>query len=83
MTCEHKESPCPVCAGLDLYKPRIFPCTAGEMKKKLCLDGVDCWCKPDLETENRRMLTALEAISDIATDMLDPVRRAGPTRPKA
>ena len=32
----------------------------------------------DLKTENRRMLTAFEAISKIACDMLDPVKRAGP-----
>ena len=33
----------------------------------------------ELENENRRMITAFEAIALIANDMLDPVRRAGPT----
>ena len=32
-----------------------------------------------LETENRRMLTAIEAMNRIATDMLDPVKRRGPS----
>lgn len=35
----------------------------------------------ELERENRRMITAFEALSSIVNDMLDPVRRAGPGRP--
>ncbi len=31
-----------------------------------------------IQNENRRMLTAFESIKRIASDLLDPVRRAGP-----
>lgn len=34
--------------------------------------------KRDLRRENERMLTALESINRIVTDMLDPERRRGP-----
>lgn len=34
-----------------------------------------------LTLENHRMLTAIEAMLRISKDMLDPVRRAGPTAP--
>lgn len=46
MICRHHgpPDPCPKCAGMDVYKPEVYPCTAGEMRKKLCLDGHDCWC---------------------------------------
>ena len=75
--------------------PGISECNASDMQKKLCLDGYGCYCEAailaatlkedlleisvDLETENRRMLTAFDAIATIACDMLDPLRRAGPT----
>ena len=41
--------------------------------------GCACTINAELENENRRMITAFEAIASIANDMLDPVRRAGPT----
>lgn len=58
----------------------ISPCEATQSQKALCLDGVVCRCQKEanLENENRRMLTAIEAILRIASDMLDPARRAGP-----
>ena len=73
-----------------MYTPEghIGPCTGKPMQKKLCLDGYGCYCEAiaqepqkkgvDFESENRRMLTAFDAIATIACDMLDPVRRAGP-----
>ncbi len=48
-TCNHDQKPCPVCAGLDFYKPDLHEpvtkCNAKEMQKKLCLDGYGCWCE--------------------------------------
>ena len=37
---------------------------------------------PDIANEHRRMLIAFESIAKTATDMLDPVRRAGPSNEK-
>lgn len=34
--------------------------------------------KRDLKRENERLITALESINRIVTDMLDPERRGGP-----
>ena len=56
-TCNHDQKPCPVCAGLDFYKPDLHEpvtkCNAKEMQKKLCLDGYGCWCEAmDTMSEN-------------------------------
>ena len=46
---------------------------AGEVEK---FNGIS---DEDLVTENRRMLTAMEAIKRIADDMLDQTKRRGPS----
>ena len=48
MNCRFHDKPaCPTCNVGERYAPIVYsisPCTAGEMRKKLCLDGHDCWC---------------------------------------
>ena len=94
MNCRfHNKSPCPECS-MDGYKAEFSECTAGQFKKTMCLDGLGCWCRTlgktrgrptydELLNENRRLLTALESVNRIASDMLDPVRRAGPSGVKS
>ena len=89
MNCRfHDKSPCPECS-MDGYSTKV--CEASSFHKTLCLDNLGCWCEvvdamspqrptyDELINENRRLLTALESVNRIASDMLDPVRRAGPS----
>ena len=55
--------------GDGFWYPRVTPTNIGSA----------CKSYAELENENRRMIIAFEAIASIAKDMLDPVRRAGPT----
>jgi hypothetical protein len=72
----HHKIPCPVCAGLDMHKPELHEPMADISLGDMLSAGIETL--ESQREEIRRMLIAFDSIAKIASDMLDPVKRAGP-----